>query len=99
MRTAHEELQPALEQLTEDDEPYRLRAFSGIHIISPTLFPLLELQEEVFSITNFYWQHAPQHHTCGIEAPHGFRWVDAGKPEALAKAAEIAKWNVEQIEN
>lgn len=99
VRTAHDGLQATLEGLTEDNSSYRLRAFAGIHIISPTLFPLLHQQTDVFSITNFYWQHAPQHHICGIEAPHDFRWVDAGKPEALAKAAEIAKGNVEQIEN
>lgn len=89
VRTAHEELRPALEQLTEDDEPYRLRAFSGIHIISPTLFPLLELQEEVFSITNFYWQHSLRQHIRCVEAPEDFQWVDAGKPETLPRAAEI----------
>lgn len=90
VRTANESLQPALERLTEDNEPYRLRAFAGIHVISPTLFPLLEQQEEVFSITNFYWQHSPQHRIRCVEAPEGFRWVDAGKPETLATAAEIA---------
>lgn len=90
VRTADDALQPALKQLTQDNELYRLRAFSGIHVISPTLFPLLEKQGEVFSITNFYWQNAPQHHIRCVEAPHDFRWVDAGKPEALARAAEIA---------
>lgn len=89
VRTSCEELKPALECLTADDEHYRLRAFSGIHVISPTLFPLLEQQSEVFSITNFYWQNSPQRHIRGIEAPKGFQWVDAGKPEALKKAEEI----------
>ena len=89
VRTACNELRPALEQLTEDDEPYRLRAFSGIHVISPALFPLLEQQDEVFSITTFYWQHAQHQCIRGVEAPKDFRWVDAGKPETLAKAAEI----------
>jgi NDP-sugar pyrophosphorylase family protein len=89
VRTAYDELKPALEHLTQDDEQYRLRAFSGIHVISPTLFPLLERQDEVFSITNFYWQNSLHQHIRGVEAPKEFHWVDAGKPEALPKAAEI----------
>lgn len=91
VRTAYDGLQPAMKRLTGDDELYRLRAFSGIHVISPTLFPLLEQEEEVFSITNFYWQHSVQHRIRCVEAPHGFMWVDAGKPETLARAAEIVK--------
>lgn len=89
VRTSHDSLQPTLEYLTEDDELYHLRAFSGIHIISPSLFPLLAQQGEIFSITNFYWQHASRHRICGIEASEDFRWVDAGKPETLPRAAEI----------
>ena len=89
VRTSCDKLKPALEHLTADDERYRLRAFSGIHVISPTLFPLLERQDEVFSITNFYWQNSPQRHIRCIEAPNGFQWVDAGKPEALKRAEEI----------
>ena len=91
VRTAYNDLQPAMESLTADDELYRLRAFSGIHVISPSLFPLLEQEDEVFSITNFYWQHSVQHRIRCVEAPHGFKWVDAGKPETLARAAEIVK--------
>lgn len=90
VRTANDSLRSNLEQLKSDDGQYRLRAFAGIHVISPTLFPLLERQDEVFSITTFYWQQAQKQRICCIEAPQEFRWVDAGKPEALAKAAEIA---------
>ena len=51
----------------------------------------LRSAEEVFSITNDYWQHAADYHIRGAEAPADFCWVDAGKPEALSQAAEIAK--------
>ena len=93
VRTSHDCLLPAMEHLHEDDEQYRLRAFSGIHIISPALFPLLEKQDEVFSITNFYWQHSLQHRILCMEPPHDFHWVDAGKPEALPRAGEIVVEN------
>ena len=89
VRTSHNELQQVLECLVEDDETYRLRAFSGIHVISPTLFPLLRESDEVFSITNFYWQNSLNRHIRCVEASAGLRWVDAGKPETLAKAAGI----------
>lgn len=93
VRTSNNDLRTILDQVNGDDATYRLRAFSGIHIIAPTLFPLLEKQDEVFSITNFYWQQSSQHAIRGIEAPQDFRWVDAGKPEALAKAGEIVREN------
>lgn len=93
VRTSYDGLQPELECLENDNKLYRLRAFSGIHIISPSLFPLLKKQSEVFSITNFYWQNASQHHIRCVEAPQDFRWVDAGKPEALPLATEIASSN------
>lgn len=89
VRTAYDSLRPTLEHLNDDNELYRLRAFSGIHIISPSLFSQLEQQNEIFSITNFYWQQSQQHRIRCIEAPESFRWVDAGKPETLKKAEEI----------
>lgn len=91
VRTAYDSLRPSIDNLDADDERYRLRAFSGIHIISPTLFPILKRSEEVFSIINFYWQHSIAHHIRCVEAPDNFRWVDAGKPEALPLAAEITR--------
>lgn len=91
VRTTHNGIQPALERLDADEEFYRLRAFSGIHVISPTLFPLLKRSEEVFSIINFYWQHSANYRIRCVEAPDNFRWVDAGKPEALPLAAEITR--------
>jgi hypothetical protein len=89
VRTSYDGLQNALKQLEKDDELYRLRAFSGIHVISPTLFSLLEQQDEVFSITNFYWQQSQKQCIRCVEAPDEFHWVDAGKPEMLSIAAEI----------
>ena len=91
VRTAYDGLQPAMGRLEADNERYRLRAFAGIHVISPALFPLLKSSKEVFSIINFYWEHAVNHRIRCVEAPDNFRWVDAGKPEALTQAAEITR--------
>lgn len=94
VRTAYEELEQALAPLSADTGQHRLRAFAGIHVISPSLFPALQSAEEVFSITNFYWQHAADYCIRGAEAPTDFCWVDAGKPEALSRAAEIAQLTI-----
>lgn len=94
VRTAYEELEQALAPLSADTEQHRLRAFAGIHVIAPSLFPALQSAEEVFSITNFYWQHAADYCIRGAEAPTDFCWVDAGKPEALSRAAEIAQLTI-----
>lgn len=64
-------------------------AFSGIHVISPELFDYFP-EKPVFSIIDVYLEAARQ---ASIQA---FRhdadiWLDVGKPEALAKAAEIIK--------
>ena len=91
VRTAYEGMQQVLECLDGDDGLYRFRAFSGIHVISPALFPLLRESGEVFSIVNFYWQHSQQHRIRCVEAPGYFQWVDAGKPEALVKAADVVR--------
>ena len=94
VRTAYEELEQALAPLGADTAQHRLRAFAGIHVIAPSLFPALQSAEEVFSITNFYWQHAADYPIRGAEAPADFCWVDAGKPEALSRAAEIAQLTI-----
>lgn len=90
VRTVHEDMNFLPECTSSvDNGLYRMRAFAGIHVISPTLFPILKQHGEVFSIINFYLQHSFGHHIRCIEAPQNFSWVDAGKPETLAIAADI----------
>ncbi len=63
-------------------------AFSGIHVISPKLFPLMENQER-FSIIDTYLRIAAEH-TIGGFVDESLLWADAGKPDSLAAAGEIA---------
>ncbi|MBE6292986.1 MAG: nucleotidyltransferase family protein [Bacteroidales bacterium] len=92
VRTANREAAQVLTDIgNEDNAGYRLRAFSGIHVISPALFPVLECCDEVFSIIDFYWRHSVKYHIRCVDAPADFRWVDAGKPEMLLLAAEVLK--------
>lgn len=73
-------------QLTS--EPLNPFAFSGIHVIKPELFKLMEKQER-FSIIDTYLRVAAKHPVGGY-VDESERWADAGKPESLALAGEIA---------
>lgn len=69
---------------------YREYAFSGIHVISPSLFRYMDRWQGKFSIMDFYLQ------TCRKARLGGYlteqlRLIDIGKPETLAKAEEFIK--------
>ncbi len=63
------------------------RAFSGIHLIRSELLNLLP-DKDVFSIIEAYLQLCPRHAIYAWQhQPES--WIDAGKPEALPKAAKL----------
>lgn len=64
-------------------------AFAGIHVVSPSLFPSLSEQGEVFSIIDYYLSASADYDVRALPAPPTFRLVDAGKPESLPLAAEL----------
>ncbi|MCL3782243.1 nucleotidyltransferase family protein [Prolixibacteraceae bacterium JC049] len=61
-------------------------AFSGIHVVSPELFPLIT-EKGKFPIIQLYLRLAQQHLIKGFDHSDGY-WMDVGKPEQL-KQAEI----------
>jgi N-acetyl-alpha-D-muramate 1-phosphate uridylyltransferase len=63
------------------------KAFSGIHFISPELFPLMHRTGK-FSIVDVYLELAATHHILGFDHS-GSRLVDVGKPEAVAVAEKL----------
>lgn len=76
--------------ITTDGQPLIERAFGGVHVISPAIFPLLEKEAaqvgEVFSITPFYIHTCREHLIYGYEPTGDYRWLDVGKPETLEAA-------------
>ncbi len=68
-------------------------AFQGIHVLSRSTLRLLDqIEDKAFSITDFYVDNAARLNLQAVtENPE--EWVDAGKPETLARAAEIIKMN------
>jgi len=63
------------------------KAFSGIHIISPEIFPLIH-QQGKFSIVDVYLELAAAHTILGFDHS-GSKLVDVGRPEAIAVAEKI----------
>lgn len=64
-------------------------AFTGIHVVDPALFPLLQSEpDDVFPIIAFYLRACTQQQLLGYDVT-AHRWVDCGKPEAIAQAAAV----------
>ena len=70
-------------------------AFQGIHVVSPSLLPLLDsVPEQRFSITDFYVDNAVRLRLRSVLWDQK-EWVDAGKPETLERASQIIKAHYE----
>lgn len=68
-------------------------AFSGIHVLSPRIFPLMK-ENGVFSIIDVYLRLAGEGETImGFRADE-YYWRDLGKPDDLARAAEDLRQNI-----
>ena len=69
-------------------DPSRCRrlAFSGIHYLSPAVFPLMESWPERFPIIDFYLKICRDVPIYGVAAPEGCTLVDVGKLDTLAQA-------------
>jgi N-acetyl-alpha-D-muramate 1-phosphate uridylyltransferase len=62
-------------------------AFSGIHVISPEIFPLMQRKGK-FSIVDVYLELAATHPILGFNHS-GSRLIDVGKPEAVKVAESL----------
>ncbi len=73
--------------------PLQPLAFSGIHIISPRLLPMLT-EEGIFSIIPSYLRLAAQGQKILAFRANQYYWRDLGKPGDLAQAAQDLQQNV-----
>lgn len=67
-------------------------AFSGIHIVSASIASYINIYKEAgvpFPIMDFYLDFCKRGCIRALPLPATCRWVDCGKVESLAKAAEI----------
>jgi NDP-sugar pyrophosphorylase family protein len=91
----NEELQLCGRKLGNDNPPQIVRqspnlqplAFSGIHVISPGLFPLMK-EEGIFPIIDCYLRLAGAGEKIVAFRADQYYWRDLGKPESVAQAAE-----------
>lgn len=67
-------------------------AFSGIHVISPRLLTVMT-EEGAFSIIETYLRLAAQGEDIQGFRADEYNWLDLGKPENVAKAAEKLRAN------
>ena len=66
----------------------RSLAFSGIHVFSPSLFPLMASWPDRFPIMDFYLDVCDKYCITGYEAP-GLRLMDVGKLDTLDEANDF----------
>jgi len=69
---------------------FKMLAFSGIHIVNPVIFDLMNQKEGHFSIVDVYLEAAKTHKIMGFQHDDGI-WMDVGKRESLEEASEIVE--------
>ncbi len=81
-------IQTGAEKISREDVgELRQFAFSGIHIINPSIFNDIHTQG-IFSITNTYLELAKRYDIKGYDHNNSF-WMDLGKIDALKEAEKI----------
>jgi MurNAc alpha-1-phosphate uridylyltransferase len=77
------------QKISRDARTFVEKAFSGIHVISPKIFPEIKLKGK-FSMVDVYLELAK---TCAISAfdHSNSKFIDVGKPESILKAKNLFK--------
>lgn len=97
----NDQLQLCGRQLVKEDKTEIVRpaqqlselAFTGIHVISPRIFPLLT-EDGIFSIIPAYLRLAAQGEKIQAFPADEYYWRDLGKPENIRQAEEDIKANM-----
>lgn len=73
-----------------DENQHQCLAFSGIHVLSPEIFRLMEAPcwGDKFSIIDFYLSACRSINICGY-VDSGLQLIDIGKPETLVEAEQF----------
>jgi NDP-sugar pyrophosphorylase family protein len=75
------------EKISIPGKELREKAFSGIHMISPEIFPLMHRQGK-FSIVDVYLELTGTHSILGFDHS-GSKFMDVGRPEAVFIAEKL----------
>lgn len=71
-----------------DPKKCRMYAFSGIHMVAPSLFPLMDDEPDRFPIMDFYLKHCDKVRIEGY-VKNDLQLMDVGKQETLKEAEEF----------
>lgn len=77
------------EKISRPTEKYIEKAFSGIHVISPRIFPLMKMQGK-FSMVDVYLDLCKGNTISAFDLNNS-NFIDVGKPESILKAQEMFK--------
>ncbi len=75
------------QKISRDAKKFYPKAFSGIHVISPKIFSLVQMTGK-FSIVDLYLELAKTHIITSFEHSNS-KFIDVGKPESILKAEEL----------
>lgn len=77
------------QKISREASKFIQKAFSGIHIISPKIFPLIDMDGK-FSIVDFYLGLANTQAITAFDHSNS-KFIDVGKPESIEKADGLFK--------
>jgi MurNAc alpha-1-phosphate uridylyltransferase len=75
------------QKISRKAEKYYKKAFSGIHVISPKVFPLIKMEGK-FSMVDVYLELSNDHAIESFDHSDS-NYIDVGKPESILKAEEM----------
>jgi NDP-sugar pyrophosphorylase family protein len=75
------------EKISRKSENYIEKAFSGVHVISPQIFPLMKMEGK-FSMVDVYLDLSKTNVIKAFDHT-GSKFIDVGKPESILKAEEL----------
>ena len=81
------------DELVGSSKPAEALAFSGIHIISPRLFELMQ-ENGIFSIVTAYLRLAAQGEKILAFRADDYYWRDLGRPDDVVQAAQDLKQQI-----
>ena len=73
-----------------DPKKYKMYAFSGIHMVAPSLFPWMDDEPDKFPIMDFYLKHCDKVRIEGY-VKNDLKLMDVGKQETLREAEAFLK--------
>jgi NDP-sugar pyrophosphorylase family protein len=75
-----------------DISQFKELAFSGIQVVSPSVFELMKYESDKFSIIDFYLKHCVDQEIIGY-VPDNFQFLDVGKLDAIKQAEKFLQKN------